>query len=349
MPGRIVLVSYLSYRIVKGGVSAGDLTELLRRLERAKQIASRSRLLNSGTVTSTLDYRESLQVTDLSTPARNWPMAPPACSFPNPDAAIETRELVRRFGKVTALNGLNLHVAYGAAYGLIGNNGAGKTTAIHSLLGFLPPHRGEMRVLGLQPGNDSLRIRQRVGFFSERDEPYDWMRVRTVLKMASLAYARWDWALCQKLRDRFGLDPCKRVKELSKGMAAKLKLILALSHAPECLILDEPTSGLDPGSRNDLLSMIIDMRRERGITTLFSSHNLDDVAEISTHIGILHEGRLLFSAPMSLIQDQVALLQFTVPLPELHAELKSQILCARSRDGITQWLIADRHILRHRR
>ena len=151
------------------------------------------------------------------------PMAPSARPFPSPDAAIETRELVRRFGKVTALDGLSLYVARGAAYGLIGNNGAGKTTVIHSLLGFLPPQRGEMRVLGLQPGKDSLRIRQRVGFFSERDEPYEWMRVRTVLKMASLAYAQWDWALCQKLRERFCLDPRKRVKELSKGMAAKLK------------------------------------------------------------------------------------------------------------------------------
>jgi ABC-2 type transport system ATP-binding protein len=263
-------------------------------------------------------------------------------SSPETDAAIETRELVRRFGKVTALDRLNLHVERGAAYGLIGNNGAGKTTAIHSLLGFLPPDRGHIRVLGLQPGKDSLRIRQRVGFFSERDAPYDWMRVRTVLKMASLAYARWDWKLSQKLRDRFGLDPRKRVKELSKGMVAKLKLILALSHAPECLILDEPTSGLDPGSRNDLLTMIADLRREHGITTLFSSHNLDDVADLSTHIGILHEGRLVFSAPVNLIQDHLVLVQFAIPLPELPGELKSQIVCSRALEGVTQWVIADR-------
>jgi len=163
-----------------------------------------------------------------------------------------------------------------------------------------------------------------------------------VLKMASLAYAQWDWALCQKLRERFCLDPRKRVKELSKGMAAKLKLILALAHAPECLILDEPTSGLDPGSRNDLLTMIAELRRERGITTLFSSHNLDDVAEISSHIGILHEGRLLFSAPVDLIRDHLALLQFTIPLAELQGDFRSQIISARARDGVTQWLIADR-------
>jgi ABC-2 type transport system ATP-binding protein len=255
---------------------------------------------------------------------------------------METRDLVRKFGKFTALDGLNLHVQQSAAYGLIGNNGAGKTTAIHSLLGFLPPDRGEIRVLGLQPGKDSIRIRQRVGFFSERDAPYDWMRVRTVFKMASLAYARWDWALCQKLRDRFGIDPRKRVKELSKGMVAKIKLILALSHAPECLILDEPTSGLDPGSRNDLLTMIVELRRERGISTLFSSHNLDDVADIATHIGILHEGRLVFSAPMNLIRERLGLLQFAVSLNEVPDELQAQIVCSRSRDGLTQWVVSDR-------
>ena len=268
-------------------------------------------------------------------------MAAPHCSNAGPDAAIETRDLVRRFGKLTALDRLNLRVEHGAAYGLIGNNGAGKTTAIHALLGFLPPDRGEIHVLGLQPGKENIRIRQRIGFFSERDAPYDWMRVKTVFKMASLAYPAWDWTLCQKLRDRFDIDPRKRIKELSKGMVAKLKLILALSHAPECLILDEPTSGLDPGSRNDLLTMIVDLRRERGISTLFSSHNLDDVADIATHIGILHEGRLLFSAPMNFVRDHLALAQFAVPLGRPPDELKSQIVMSRSQDGVTQWVIAD--------
>jgi ABC-2 type transport system ATP-binding protein len=269
-------------------------------------------------------------------------MATSPSSPPESGAVIETHDLVRRFGKVTALDGLNLHVDHGAAYGLIGNNGAGKTTFIHSLMGFLPPDRGEIRVLGLQPGKDSIPIRQRVGFFSERDAPYDWMRVKTVFKMASLAYAGWDWTLCQKLRDRFDIDPRKRMKELSKGMVAKVKLILALSHAPECLILDEPTSGLDPGSRNDLLTLITELRRDRGISTLFSSHNLDDVADIATHIGILHEGRLIFSASTSLIRDHLKLVQFASPLPELSPEVKSQIVCSRSLNGVTQWVIEDR-------
>jgi ABC-2 type transport system ATP-binding protein len=132
------------------------------------------------------------------------------------------------------------------------------------------------------------------------------------------------------------------MKELSKGMVAKVKLILALSHAPECLILDEPTSGLDPGSRNDLLILIGELRRERGISTLFSSHNLDDVADIATHIGILHEGRLIFSAPSSLIRDNLRLLEFAMPLPDPPPEVKSQIVCSRSQDGITQLVIVDR-------
>src|SRR6266852_7923791 len=124
-------------------------------------------------------------------------------------------------------------------------------------------------------------------------------------------------------------------------MVAKVKLILALSHGPECLILDEPTSGLDPGSRNDLLTMIVELRRDRGISTLFSSHNLDDVADIATHIGILHEGRLLYSAPSNFIRDHLRLVQFAAPLPVLPGEVRSQIICSHSQDGVTQWVIAD--------
>jgi ABC-2 type transport system ATP-binding protein len=108
------------------------------------------------------------------------------------------------------------------------------------------------------------------------------------------------------------------------------------------LILDEPTSGLDPGSRSDLLAMIVELRRERGVSTLFSSHNLDDVADIATHIGILHEGRIIFTAPTNVIRDELTLVQIPLPRSELPAALQEQIAYARTQDGIAQWVIANR-------
>lgn len=216
---------------------------------------------------------------------------------------IEAPEIIRiknlhvGYGERPVLNGLNLTVRTGEIYGFLGNNGAGKTTTIHSVLGLIPARSGSISILGMDPSRDCRSILQKTGFCPERDEPYDWIKLLTLFAVGRHAFSSWDSQLCADLTKRFGLDTSKAIKELSKGMAAKARLVMALSHRPECLILDEPTSGLDPASRNELLSIISDVSRSSGGTTIFSSHNLHDITGIATHIGIIDGGRMRFWSP----------------------------------------------------
>jgi len=176
------------------------------------------------------------------------------------ETVIETRGLARRFGKVHAVDGLDLSVPRGSVFGFIGRNGAGKTTTVRMLLGLLPMTQGFRMLLGLLPmtqgsatvlGLDSRKesfdIKRRVGYVPEIHHFYKWMTVGELTRFTSSFYPSWQEKKCSELLTRFELDPAKKIKELSKGMVAKAALTLALAHNPELLVLDEPTGGL--GSR----------------------------------------------------------------------------------------------------
>jgi len=209
------------------------------------------------------------------------------------DIAIELTGVTRHYGKATAVDDLTLHIPRGHTFGLIGPNGAGKSTTIKLLLGLLRPHAGRVRVLGIDVFAEPSRMRERVGYVPEVPQMYRWMRVGELIRFARALYPTWNDDECARLLDLFGLDPTKKVKHLSKGMVAKLSLVLALAHEPELLILDEPTSGLDPIAREEFLDGVLRAVCERRRTVLFSSHTLADVQRLADTVGILYEGRLL--------------------------------------------------------
>jgi ABC-2 type transport system ATP-binding protein len=195
------------------------------------------------------------------------------------------------------LDDLTLRIPIGCVYGFIGPSGAGKSTTIRMLMGVLRKSGGKVSVLGFDPSERREAMRQQIGYVPELHFIYRWMRVCDVIGFCRSLYATWNDRVCADLMKMFELDEKKKVKELSKGMVAKLSLIVAIAHEPELLILDEPTSGLDPLVREEFLDGVLRMICERQKTVLFSSHTLGDVQRLADRVGIIHDGHLLADCP----------------------------------------------------
>jgi ABC-2 type transport system ATP-binding protein len=212
-----------------------------------------------------------------------------------PEAAIETRGLVARYGRERAVDGLDLRVPRGSVYGFLGPNGAGKTTTIKTLLGFRRPDGGSARVLGYDVVRESLEVRARVGFASEVDSLYGGMTVPGICRFCRDLSRGWDQGLVDRYLGVFGLPREGKVRKLSKGQKAQLQLCLALGSDPELLVLDEPTSGLDPLARRAFLKVLVGDVAAEGRTVFFSTHLLSDIEAVADTIGIIKGGRLLVS------------------------------------------------------
>src|SRR5918993_3195785 len=207
--------------------------------------------------------------------------------------AIETRGLWRKFGKFEAVKDVSLTVPRGTVYGLLGVNGAGKSTIIKMIMGHLRPTTGEIRILGRALGEDLLGIRRRVAYVSENRYLYEWMTVEESIRFTRAFHETWEDKKAADLLKRFSLPPEKKVRQLSRGNRARLCLLLALSFNPELIILDEPTSGLDPIVRRDFIENIVSEIAEEGKTVLFSSHIVEEVERVADYVGIMDEGQLL--------------------------------------------------------
>lgn len=207
--------------------------------------------------------------------------------------AVELRGLTKRFGKAFAIQELDLVIPRGAVLGLLGPNGAGKSTTLRMLMGLLRPTCGDIRVLGLDVFRVPGRVKQRVGYVPETPHIHRWMSVGEVVRFARALYDTWNDEQCDSLLDLFQLSLTKRVRQLSKGMLAKLSLLIALAHEPELLVLDEPLSGLDPIARDEFLDGVLASLCRGDRTVVFSSHQLDEVNRLSDSVAVLCAGHLL--------------------------------------------------------
>src|SRR5687767_6803315 len=208
---------------------------------------------------------------------------------------VDVNDLSRSFGSKRALDGVSFHATAGQVYGLVGANGAGKTTLIKHLLGLLRAATGSVRVFGLDPVREPVRVLGRVGYLSEERELPEWMRVDELMAFTQAFHPTWDASYARELLETFGLDPAKKIKELSKGMRAQAGLVAAVAHRPKLLILDEPSSGLDALVRRDILDAIVRTVADDGRTVIFSSHLLDEVERMSDHVTLIHQGRVTLS------------------------------------------------------
>lgn len=214
-------------------------------------------------------------------------------STDNPAVAIVVEGLTRRYPTAVAVDHLDLTVCRGTVLGLLGPNGAGKSTTLRMIMGLLRPTAGSVRVLGLDPFQTPSQVRQLIGYVPETPQIYRWMTVHEALRFCRALYIGWNDGQAELLLDMFQLPVQRRVRQLSKGMLAKLSLVIALAHQPELLILDEPLSGLDPLARDEFLDGVLQGLCSGKRTVIFSSHQLDEVNRLSDTVAVLHAGRLL--------------------------------------------------------
>jgi len=208
----------------------------------------------------------------------------------NDPVAIYTENLVKSYGRVEALHGVNLEVHPGEIFGFLGPNGAGKTTTIRCLLDLIRPNGGTVRVLGLDPQSNPLEVRSRTGYLPGDLHVEDNATVESALRyLNSLRGGKADWGYVRRLAELINLELKTQIKNLSKGNKQKVGIIQALMHRPELLLLDEPTFGLDPLIQHEVLELVSRARAE-GATVFFSSHILSEVKEISDRVGIIRNG-----------------------------------------------------------
>ncbi len=220
-------------------------------------------------------------------------------------AVLEVRGLRRHFGRVAAVDGLDLNVYEGEIYGFLGINGAGKTTTIRLLMGILAADEGTISILGETTRRTSVAQKQRIGYVSQEQHFYPWMTCRALGRFVGSFYPTWEAAEFKRLLDVFEIPEDRRSTELSGGMRAKLALALALAPRPAVLILDEPTAGLDPVARREFMEIIVAQSRQHGRTTLFSSHLIDEVERCADRVGIVQQGRMRFEGRLEDLQSRV--------------------------------------------
>jgi len=211
------------------------------------------------------------------------------------DTAIQTNNLVKRYGAVTAVDRLSLRVARGEIYAFLGLNGAGKTTTIRLLLGMVRPTSGEACVLGARIRVGDKKPWDAVGYMVETPDAYPELSVRENLEAARRLRAGAEPKAVDRVIERLGLAEYadRRAGTLSHGNGQRLGLAKALLHNPALLILDEPANGLDPAGIVEICNLLIELARNQGVTVFMSSHILGEVSRLAKRIGIIHHGRLL--------------------------------------------------------
>ena len=247
--------------------------------------------------------------------------------------AIEVRSLTKRY-RAFKLDGVSFVLPSGCIMGLIGENGAGKSTTIRLLLGLARRDGGEVSVLGEDPQGASRELRERIGVVFD-DCPFpEAMTLRDVRRLLSAAYKRFNAAKFDSLGLRFALPERQKIKDYSRGMKMKLSIAAALSHGAELLILDEPTSGLDPGERVRFRNLLSEFARDRIV--LISTHIVSDVEYIAAENAVMKDGKLIDVGTTEQLLRAVEGKVFTALVPDgllAQAEREVRVVSLKNEGG----------------
>jgi ABC-2 type transport system ATP-binding protein len=224
---------------------------------------------------------------------------------------IETKNLTKNYGNLTAVDDLSLTIRAGDIFGFIGPNGAGKTTTMRILVTLLEPTRGKAFVDGLDVGKEGKKVRRRVGYMPDFMGVYDDLKVFEYLEFFAAAFGierKKRKSIVEGVLELTDLQSkqAATVDSLSRGMQQRLGLARVLIHDPKVLILDEPASGLDPRARIEIRELLRELKR-MGKTIMISSHILSELEEICDHVGIIEHGRLVFSGTLEEIRPRLGI------------------------------------------
>jgi len=226
--------------------------------------------------------------------------------------------LDKSFGRKKVLENFNMTLQEGKVYGLLGNNGEGKTTLIRMIMGIIPSNKGEIFYKNQKIEFKHSSYKKEVGYIPEESFFYSWMTIKDLLDLNSSFYPKWNSKKAHEFLERFSLNNKARIRTLSRGMKLKLGLIVALASEPELLILDDPTSGIDVPTRQDFLKGIIRELSEAGTTILFSTHLIHELEKIVDHLGILHSRHLILDEDYQKVKNAAKRVRITFKdsLPE---------------------------------
>ncbi len=234
---------------------------------------------------------------------------PPALIPATRPVVLRLEGLRKRLGRTEVLQRLDVEVRAGDIYGFLGRNGAGKTTAIRSIMGILQPDSGRMQLLGRELKRADRAAKQRIGYVSQEPFFYSWMTCRALGRFVAGFYPTWDHTEFARLLRVLELPEKRRFSHLSGGMKIKLALALALAHRPDLLILDEPTAGMDAVARREFLDLIASQARHEGRTTFFSTHRIEEVERVANRVGLIDGGRQRYEGGVEELKQTVRLLR----------------------------------------
>lgn len=226
---------------------------------------------------------------------------------------LEVNHLTKNYGKFR-LDDVSFSVPNGCIAGFIGVNGAGKSTAIHTMLGLTPSDGGHIKLFGVPFTGAEADLKNRIGVVLDSNYFYEELTISEMKQIIAPAYTSWSDSDFSYYLDAFRLTPGKLIASLSKGMKVKFALALALSHKAELLIMDEPTSGLDPLIRKELLKILRDYMKKDGKGVFFSTHITSDLDKIADMLIMLDNGKIIFQEEKDSLLDNYRLIKGDIRL-----------------------------------
>lgn len=208
-----------------------------------------------------------------------------------------------------SLKDVSFSIPGGTIMGLVGENGAGKTTVIKAILGLIHKDGGTVKVMGRDMDKAGMTVRGDIGAVLDGAGYYESLRVVDVSKFMGKIYKSWDSNYFERLLRKFSLPENKRIKEYSTGMRMKLMIASALAHRPKLLILDEATSGLDPVIRDEILDLLLEFIQDEEHSVLISSHITSDLEKITDYITYIHKGEVFLSDEKDRIMEKYGIVR----------------------------------------